>query len=71
MLDFGWSVLTHQPFSTDLAPSDFHLFPVLQNTLNNKKITYDDQVKPFKGISDSLKPAEFYERKINKVSDKQ
>ena len=32
----GWEVLIHLPYSPDIAPSDFHLFWSLQNSLNGK-----------------------------------
>ena len=34
--DLRWEVLTHPPYSPDLAPSDFHLFPTLQNFIKEK-----------------------------------
>ncbi|GFX99674.1 histone-lysine N-methyltransferase SETMAR [Trichonephila clavipes] len=34
----GWEVLMHPPYSPDLAPSDYHLFPALQNFLSDKKL---------------------------------
>ncbi|GFY01667.1 e3 UFM1-protein ligase 1 [Trichonephila clavipes] len=30
---FGWEMMSHPPYSPDLAPSDFHLFPELKKTL--------------------------------------
>ncbi|CAH2018943.1 unnamed protein product [Acanthoscelides obtectus] len=30
---FGWKMVSHPPYSPDLAPSDFHLFPELKKTL--------------------------------------
>ena len=30
----GWEVLIHLPYSSDIAPSDFHLFWSLQNSLH-------------------------------------
>lgn len=36
LLEFGWDVLPHPPYSPDLAPSDFHLFRSLQNSHNGK-----------------------------------
>ncbi|GFU51791.1 histone-lysine N-methyltransferase SETMAR [Trichonephila clavipes] len=34
----GWEVLMHPPYSPDLAPSDYHFFPALQNFLSDKKL---------------------------------
>ena len=36
LLQLGWEVLIHPPYSQDIAPSDFHLFQSLQNSLNGK-----------------------------------
>ena len=36
LLQLGWEVLIHLPYSSDIAPSDFHLFRSLQNSLNGK-----------------------------------
>ena len=36
LLQLGWEVLIHLPYSADIAPSDFHLFRSLQNSLNGK-----------------------------------
>jgi len=40
LLQHGWNVLPHPPYSPDLAPSDFHLFRSLQNSLNGKIICF-------------------------------
>ncbi|GFX92498.1 histone-lysine N-methyltransferase SETMAR [Trichonephila clavipes] len=36
--ELGWEVLLRPPYSTDLAPSDYHLFLKLQNLLSEKKL---------------------------------
>ena len=36
LLQLVWEVLIHPPYSPDVAPSDFHLFRSLQNSLNGK-----------------------------------
>ena len=36
LLQLGWEVLIHPPYSPDIAPSHFHLFGSLQNSLNGK-----------------------------------
>ena len=38
LLQLGWEVLIHPPYSPDIAPSDFHLFRSLQNSLNGKNV---------------------------------
>jgi len=42
-LDF--SVLPHPPYSPDLAPSDFHLFPKLKEHLKGQRFSCDEEVK--------------------------
>jgi len=42
-LDF--SVLPHPPYSSDLAPSDFHLFPKLKEHLKGQRFSCDEEVK--------------------------
>ena len=42
MLDLDKSVLPHPPYSSDLTPGDFHLFPSLQNSLNDKIFSKED-----------------------------
>uniref|UniRef100_A0A8C5MXC0 Histone-lysine N-methyltransferase SETMAR n=1 Tax=Leptobrachium leishanense TaxID=445787 RepID=A0A8C5MXC0_9ANUR len=32
--NFGWNTITHPPYSPDLAPSDYHLFPKLKEYLS-------------------------------------
>ena len=36
LLQLGWELLIHLPYSSDIAPSDFHLLKSLQNSLNGK-----------------------------------
>lgn len=43
--ELGWEVLSHPPYSPDIAPSDYHLFLSIQNFLNGKKFEMDDDVK--------------------------
>lgn len=43
--NFGWNVITHPPYSPDLAPSDYHLFPKLKEHLSGRRFCSDDEVK--------------------------
>ena len=36
LLQFGWEVLIHLPYSPDIARLDFHLLRSLKNSLNGK-----------------------------------
>ncbi|XP_068974748.1 histone-lysine N-methyltransferase SETMAR-like [Bombus flavifrons] len=40
-----WDVLSHPPYSPDLASSDYHLFRSMQNSLNGKIFNDADDVK--------------------------
>ena len=40
-----FEVLSHLPYSPDLAPSDFHSFPHLKRDLKGTHFTSDDKVK--------------------------
>ncbi|CAK9810904.1 Histone-lysine N-methyltransferase SETMAR [Anthophora plagiata] len=42
---FGWDIITHPPYSPDLAPSDYHLFPKLNEHLAGTHISNNDEVK--------------------------
>ena len=70
IMDFGKSVLLYTPYSTDVAPSDIHLFRSLQNPVNDKNFSQEDQVKTFMENLLGLKPTEFYLRGNNKLLDK-
>ena len=39
LFQLGWEVLIHPLYSPDIAPSDFHLFRSLQNSLNGKNFS--------------------------------
>ena len=45
LAQFGWTVVPHPPYSSDLAPSDYHLFPKLKDHLSGEKFTSDNKVK--------------------------
>jgi histone-lysine N-methyltransferase SETMAR len=43
---WGWEILEHPPYSPDLAPADFHLFPNKKKHLRAKRFKSHDDVKP-------------------------
>lgn len=67
LTDFGWTILPHPPYSPDLAPSDYHLFPKLKEHLGGLRFSTDEEVKEevtrfLKGLA-----AEFYNMGIEKL----
>ncbi|GFX87619.1 uncharacterized protein TNCV_2465121 [Trichonephila clavipes] len=42
---FGWEMMSHPPYSPDLAPSDFHLFPELKKNLGGTQFQTDEEVQ--------------------------
>ena len=61
--NLDWSVLLYSP---DFAPRNFYLFCSMQNAINDKK----DHVKTLVENFLTLKLAEFYLRRTNKLPDK-
>jgi transposase len=41
---FGWQVLSHPPYSPDMSPSDFDLFPKSKKSLRGKRFRSIEQV---------------------------
>ena len=42
---FHWDIFEHPPYSPDLAPSDFFLFPKLKAHLAGKRFENDEDLK--------------------------
>ncbi|KAF2349976.1 hypothetical protein FHG87_019270 [Trinorchestia longiramus] len=67
ILQLVWSVQPHPPYFPDLAPTDFHLFRSLENGLQGRKFTEDNQVKEnIQGFFES-KQASCYSDGIKKL----
>jgi len=61
LLQHGWDVLPYPPYSSDLSPSDFHLFRSLQNSLNGKTFDSEDLIKQYLDKFLAEKDGKFYE----------
>jgi histone-lysine N-methyltransferase SETMAR len=42
---WGWEILPHPPYSPDLAPSDFHLFPKMNKYLRGQRFHSSEDVQ--------------------------
>ena len=64
---FGWEVFAHAPYSPDLAPSDYHLFPNMKTWLATQ--CFDNDAELQAGMNEWLKSqaAKFYDDEINKL----
>ncbi|GFW41436.1 histone-lysine N-methyltransferase SETMAR [Trichonephila clavipes] len=64
---FGWEMVSHPPYSPDLAPSDFHLFPELKKNLGGTQFQTDEEVQ--NAVVNFLhgQAAEFYHSGLKKV----
>lgn len=64
LMELGWELMLHPPYSPDLAPSDYHLFRSLQNYMNGKTFNDDDAVKSHLVQFFADRDQKFYERGI-------
>ena len=65
--DLGWKLLTHPPYSPDLAPSDFHFFGLLKESMKGIHFQTDEEVKA--AVSNWLwsQSTEFYAKGIDNL----
>ncbi|GFR81392.1 histone-lysine N-methyltransferase SETMAR [Elysia marginata] len=64
IVSFWWTTLPHPSYLPDLAPSDYHLFGPMKQSLRGKHYENDEEVK--NGVKTWLKeqPIQFYEAEI-------
>ena len=70
LLQLGWEVLIHPQYSPDIAPSDFHLFRSLQNSLNGKNFNSLEDCKRYLEQFFAPKDYKFWEDEIMKLPEK-
>ena len=70
LLQLGGEVLIHPPYSTDIAPSDFHVFWSLQNSLNGKNFNSLEDCKRHLEPFFAQKDKKFWEDGIIKLPEK-
>jgi hypothetical protein len=62
IVNLGWTVIPHPPYSPDLAPSDFHLFESMKDGLHGQHFPSYDAVVPTVKHWATSAGADFYER---------
>lgn len=65
--ELTWEILQHPPYSPDIAPSDFHLFQSLQNSLHGEKFDSIEAVKNYLTTFFEGKSRNFYQEGIRKL----
>ena len=70
LLQLGWEVLIHLPYSPGIAPSDFHLFRSLQNSLNGTNFNSLEDCKRYLEQFFAQKDKKFWEDGIMKLPEK-
>jgi len=58
--ELDWEVLMHPPYSPNIAPSDYHLFRSLQNSLNSVKLALKEVCENHLKQFFDQKPQKFY-----------
>ena len=61
---FGWTTISHPPYSPDLTTSDFHLFGPLKESLRGRHFSSDKEVKTTVRKWLKMQPVEFYNEGI-------
>ena len=70
LLQLGWEVLINASYSPDIAPSDFHLFQSLQNSLNGKNFNFLEDCRRHLEQFFAQKDKKFWEDGITKLPEK-
>ncbi|GFX91780.1 histone-lysine N-methyltransferase SETMAR [Trichonephila clavipes] len=61
LLQLEWDAMSHSTYSPDLAPSDYYLFRSLQNFLDGKTFTSNEEIKNHLEQFFANKDQKFYE----------
>lgn len=70
LMQLGWEVLPHPPYSPDIAPSDYHLFRSLDNHLRGTQFVSEDTLKAEIENFFQSKPASFYKDGIHALPER-
>ncbi|GFW90291.1 histone-lysine N-methyltransferase SETMAR [Trichonephila clavipes] len=67
LTEFGWKLFDHPPYSSDLAPSDYHVFLHLKKFLSGERFGKDEDLKTSVIRWLLSQAAEFYDRVTQKL----
>ena len=70
LLQPGWEVLIYPLYLPDIAPSEFHLFQSLQNSLNGRNFNSLEDCKRHLGQFFAQKDKKFWEDGIMQLPEK-
>jgi hypothetical protein len=65
-----WEILSHPPYFSDLAPSDYHLFCSLSNNLRGVSFDSDAELQNWLDEFFTTKPADFFKRWIENLPER-
>jgi hypothetical protein len=65
--ELDWEILPHPSYSSDLAPSDYHLFRSLSNNLRGVFFNNDVGLQNWFDDFFSIKPEDFFKRGIENL----
>ena len=65
---FGFQCLDHPPYSPDLTPSDYHLFPELKKQLKGRHFSSNAEVVPAAETCLDGQPSEFFLSGLQKLA---
>ena len=69
LLRLGWEMMLYPPYSPNIAPSEYYLFPSLQNSLDGETFN-DEVVKSLLVQFFADKDQKFFERGIMKLLER-
>jgi len=70
LLQLGWEVISHPPYSPDISPSDYYLFKILKQHLREKSFNDRGHLKEELDDFFSSKSTEFYSHGIQMLPDR-
>jgi hypothetical protein len=68
--ELDWEILSHQPYSPNLAPSDYRLFRSLSNNLCGVSLNNDAELENWVDDFFTAKPADFFKRGIENMPER-